>query len=81
MEELKLDDGEEEVMLLPTEFDSHKSICKFCLVGSFLKASVVHFLEMRSTMAYLYHPLGGVKISDLRERRYSFKFFHKMNIE
>ncbi|MBA0608658.1 hypothetical protein Godav_020850 [Gossypium davidsonii] len=53
MEELKLDDREEDVMLLPTESDSYKSICKFCLVGSFLTTSIVHFLEMRSTMAYL----------------------------
>ncbi|KAK5842972.1 5'-nucleotidase surE [Gossypium arboreum] len=81
MVELKLDDGEEEVMLLPTEFDSHKSICEFCLVGCSLTASIVHFPKMRSTMASLRYPLGSVKISVLGERRYLFKFFHKMNIE
>ncbi|MBA0872648.1 hypothetical protein Goshw_017814 [Gossypium schwendimanii] len=36
---------------------------------------------MRSTMANLWHLVKGVKISDLGEKRFLFKFFHKMDLD
>ncbi|MBA0573601.1 hypothetical protein Golob_000868 [Gossypium lobatum] len=36
---------------------------------------------MKNTMTNLWHPLRGVQISDLRGRRYLFKFFHEMDID
>ncbi|MBA0679618.1 hypothetical protein Goari_011377 [Gossypium aridum] len=54
--ELSLEDGEEEILLLPNEFESQKAVYDFCFVGCFLIASVVHFPVMRSTIANLWHP-------------------------
>ncbi|KAG8480363.1 hypothetical protein CXB51_024573 [Gossypium anomalum] len=36
---------------------------------------------MRSRMANLRHPLRGVQISDLGDKRFFFDFFHKMDID
>ncbi|MBA0576898.1 hypothetical protein Golob_024872, partial [Gossypium lobatum] len=36
---------------------------------------------MKSTLANLWHPVYGVQIRDLGEKRYLFKFFHYMDIE
>ncbi|KAK5795343.1 hypothetical protein PVK06_036605 [Gossypium arboreum] len=52
-----------------------------CLVGCFLTTSVIHFPIMRSTMANLWHPLRGLQISDLGDKRFLFRFFHKMDID
>lgn len=32
-------------------------------------------------MENLWHPLGGVQISDLEDMRYFFRFFNKMDVE
>ncbi|MBA0585874.1 hypothetical protein Gorai_016635 [Gossypium raimondii] len=36
---------------------------------------------MRNTMVKLWHPLGGVLVSDLGEKRYFFKFYHELDID
>ncbi|MBA0661598.1 hypothetical protein Goklo_005875 [Gossypium klotzschianum] len=72
---LSIEDGEEEAWFLPIDVESQKLIYELCLVGCFLTASVVPFPAMRNTMAKLWLPLGGVQISDLGEKHYSFKFF------
>ncbi|MBA0567954.1 hypothetical protein Golob_005482 [Gossypium lobatum] len=36
---------------------------------------------MRSTMTNLWHPVIGIQISDLGEKRFMFKFFHRMGLE
>ncbi|MBA0553677.1 hypothetical protein Golob_012837, partial [Gossypium lobatum] len=66
--ELSLEDGEEEILLLPNESKSQKAVYDFCLVGCFLTASVVHFPVMRSTIANIWHPWRGVHISNLGEK-------------
>ncbi|MBA0786908.1 hypothetical protein Gotri_027097 [Gossypium trilobum] len=35
---------------------------------------------MKSTMANLWHPVKGVQICDLGEKRYLFQFFHAMDM-
>ncbi|KAH1108050.1 hypothetical protein J1N35_011818 [Gossypium stocksii] len=67
--ELSLGDGEEEILLLPNKFEFQKAVYNLCMVGCFLTASVVHFPVMRSTIANLWHPLRGVHISTLGEKR------------
>ncbi|MBA0632157.1 hypothetical protein Godav_000952, partial [Gossypium davidsonii] len=42
----------------------------------FFSASVVHFLSMKNTLANLWHPLGGVQISNLGEKWYLFRVFN-----
>ncbi|KAH1083136.1 hypothetical protein J1N35_022897 [Gossypium stocksii] len=50
------------------------------LVGHCLTDSVVHFPSLRNTMADLWHPIGGVCIIDLGDKRYLFQFFHEVDV-
>ncbi|MBA0707711.1 hypothetical protein Golax_019739, partial [Gossypium laxum] len=81
MAELCLDDEEEEVLQFGVEPILQKSGYDLCLVRYCLTISVVHFLAMKNTMDNLWHPLGGIKISDLGEKRYLFHFFHEVDVE
>ncbi|PPR96281.1 hypothetical protein GOBAR_AA24388 [Gossypium barbadense] len=36
---------------------------------------------MKSTMANLWHPVRGVQIQDLKEKRFLFQFFHAMDMD
>ncbi|MBA0751816.1 hypothetical protein Gogos_000716 [Gossypium gossypioides] len=51
-----------------------------CVVGRCLTDSVVHFSSLRNTMVDLWHPIGGIFISDLSEKRYLFQFFHDVDM-
>lgn len=53
-----------------------REMSEFQLVGCFLTASIIHFPAMKSTMANLWHPIRGVQIQDLGDKRYLFQFFH-----
>ncbi|MBA0573394.1 hypothetical protein Golob_000670 [Gossypium lobatum] len=46
----------------PKETDHH---LQFCLVGTCLTNSVVHFPSLQNTMADLWHPIGGIAIINL----------------
>ncbi|MBA0575190.1 hypothetical protein Golob_007042 [Gossypium lobatum] len=82
MVRLNIENGEEEeTLLLSIDPGLQKSAYEYCLVGYFLTASFVHFTAMNNTMANLWHPLDGVQILDLGERRFLFKFFHEMDVE
>ncbi|MFQ6644067.1 hypothetical protein Gotur_017502 [Gossypium turneri] len=52
-----------------------------CLVGHCLTDSIVHFPSLRNTMANLWHPIRGICISDLGDRRFLFQFFHEVDIQ
>ncbi|KAA3477692.1 reverse transcriptase [Gossypium australe] len=52
-----------------------------CLVGRCLTDSVVHFPSLRNTMADPWHPLGGICIIDLGDKRYLFQFFHEVDLK
>lgn len=36
-------------------------------VGKFLTSTVVNFLSMRATLGNIWHPIGGITITDLSE--------------
>ncbi|MBA0847013.1 hypothetical protein Goshw_011143 [Gossypium schwendimanii] len=50
---------------------------QFCQVGRCLTDNVVHFHSLRNTMADLWHPIGGICITELGEKRYLFQFFNE----
>lgn len=54
---------------------------QLCLVGRCLTDSVVHFPSLRNTLADLWHPIGGICITEIGEKWYLFQFFHKIDIE
>ncbi|MBA0552436.1 hypothetical protein Golob_023245, partial [Gossypium lobatum] len=60
-----LDDEEEEIqeVVRAKTFDY-----QFCLVGHCLTNNVVHFSSLRNTMADLWHPIGGICITELGEK-------------
>ncbi|MBA0548232.1 hypothetical protein Golob_019342, partial [Gossypium lobatum] len=78
---LSLDDEEEEVVQVQRGSSPVFKEKEFCLIGCFLTASVIHFPAIRSSMANLWHPVKGVQISNLGEKRFLFRFFHKMDLK
>ncbi|MBA0634773.1 hypothetical protein Godav_028817, partial [Gossypium davidsonii] len=42
---------------------------ELCLVGCFLTATTINFQPMRTVMANLWHPLGGIPITEVGEKR------------
>ncbi|MBA0686678.1 hypothetical protein Goari_014266 [Gossypium aridum] len=66
--DLSLADEEEEILQAHGQIGSVVEDIKFCLVGCFLTASVIHFPTMRNTMTNLWHLVKGVQISDLGEK-------------
>ncbi|MFQ6661874.1 hypothetical protein Gotur_029879 [Gossypium turneri] len=78
---LRIDNKEDEAWELHGEEGLGKSLYEYYLVGYFLIASVVHFQAVRNAMENLSHPLRGVLISDLGEKHYLFKFYHKVDID
>ncbi|MBA0753340.1 hypothetical protein Gogos_021873, partial [Gossypium gossypioides] len=54
---------------------------QLCLVGRCLTDSVVHFPSLRNTLADLWHPIGGIYITEIGEKRYLFQFFHEVDID
>ncbi|MBA0727939.1 hypothetical protein Golax_000886 [Gossypium laxum] len=64
---LKLLDDEEEAI---HEVAGEENFAyQFCLVGRCLTDSVVHFPSLSNTMADLWHPIGGVCITEAGEKR------------
>ncbi|MBA0609636.1 hypothetical protein Godav_021652, partial [Gossypium davidsonii] len=66
---LSLEEEEDEILQVQTEAGTDRETKVLRLVGCFLTASIVHFPAMRSTMANLWHPVKGVQIRDLGEKK------------
>ncbi|MBA0742166.1 hypothetical protein Gogos_015250 [Gossypium gossypioides] len=78
---LTLNEEEEAVLQIQLEPNTEREARDFRLVGCFLTASIIHFPTMKSTMANLWHPVRGVQIRDLGEKRFLFQFFHVMDMD
>ncbi|MBA0818242.1 hypothetical protein Gohar_021288 [Gossypium harknessii] len=73
MSNLRLLDDEEEAI---QEVEGAVSTAyQFCLVGRCLTDGVIHFPSLRNTMADLWHPIEGICITELGEKRSWRKFF------
>ncbi|MBA0617812.1 hypothetical protein Godav_027231 [Gossypium davidsonii] len=78
---LSLDKEEEDILQAQGDPDLINNEESLSLVGCFLTASIIHYPAMKSTLANLWHPVKGVQIRDLGEKRYLFKFFHVIDME
>lgn len=74
-------DNEEEIVSAYKDPALAKEEEEFCLVGCFLTVSIIHHPVMRSTLANLWHRVKGIQITDLGEKRYMFRFFHKWDMD
>lgn len=52
---------------------------KFSLVRRCLTDSVIHFPSLYNTKVDLWHPIRGIYIADLGEKRYLFQFFNDVD--
>ncbi|MBA0624516.1 hypothetical protein Godav_009864 [Gossypium davidsonii] len=65
MASLSLEEVEEDFIQLGAESVDNRISYANCFVGMFLTSIVVHFQAMISILANVWHPIGGVSISDL----------------
>ncbi|MFQ6652642.1 hypothetical protein Gotur_024410, partial [Gossypium turneri] len=67
---LSLEEEEDEILQIQFDVETNGEVVVLQLVGCFLTASIVHFPAMRNTIANVWHPVKGVQIRDLGEKRY-----------
>ncbi|MBA0707881.1 hypothetical protein Golax_019890 [Gossypium laxum] len=72
-------DGEEEPFQIQGEVQALIEDYKQCLVVSYLTISVVHFPSMRNKMPDSWHPLRGISITDIGDKRCLFRFFYEVH--
>ncbi|MBA0805630.1 hypothetical protein Gohar_005126, partial [Gossypium harknessii] len=75
-----VDEEEEPVQTLEDE-DTIEEEYNLCLVGRVLTDSVVHFPSMRNILAKLWHPLEGISITEIEEKRILFRFDNKIDLK
>ncbi|MFQ6670291.1 hypothetical protein Gotur_035276 [Gossypium turneri] len=66
---LSLKEEEDEILQIQSDVETNGEVEVLQLVGCFLTVSIVHFPAMRNTMANVWHPVKGVQIRDLGEKR------------
>ncbi|MBA0872654.1 hypothetical protein Goshw_017919 [Gossypium schwendimanii] len=78
----KLNITEEEEEPIRDHGEGEKSEDKFnlCLVGKVLTNSVVHFPSMRFVLADLWHPIEGVSITEIEDKRVLFRFYNELDL-
>ncbi|PPS05385.1 hypothetical protein GOBAR_AA15278 [Gossypium barbadense] len=81
LDALRIMEEEEDVIQLSGLLTGRTSLYEFCFVGCFVTASVIHFPDMHNTLANLWHPLGGIQITDLREKQFLFWFFYRVDFD
>lgn len=81
MANLSLEDIEEDSIQLGIESADTDTSYENCFVGRFLTSSIVHFQAMRSTLANVWHPIGGVSISNLENEHFLFRFYCVANVD
>lgn len=64
--------GEEEVV---------KAATTYVLIGKFLTEKNINFQAMQNVLASIWRPREGVEIHDLGGQRYSFVFFHVLDLQ
>ncbi|MBA0649051.1 hypothetical protein Goklo_016663 [Gossypium klotzschianum] len=70
---LILDEEEEAILRVQVDSDSVREEEALSLVRCFLTASIIHHPAMKRTMANLWHPVRGVQIRDLGEKRFKYE--------
>ncbi|KAG8491294.1 hypothetical protein CXB51_014567 [Gossypium anomalum] len=56
------------------------SLYDLCLVGRVLTDSIVHFPSLKNTLADLWHPLRGVSIIEVENKKILFRFYCEIDM-
>ncbi|XP_074352279.1 uncharacterized protein LOC141691439 [Apium graveolens] len=75
-----LEDEDEEGVIITNEELPVKEQ-SFVLVGRFLTEKNINFNAIQNVMASLWRPKEGMEIHDLGDHRFSFMFFHKLDLQ
>lgn len=79
---LSLKDAKEEtVVKLDAPESAVKDSLENCFVGSFFTMSVVNFQSMKAMLANVWHPIGGITITDISDGRYLFRLYDKVGVD
>ncbi|MBA0676459.1 hypothetical protein Goari_017935, partial [Gossypium aridum] len=81
LENLNIVDEEEQPIHNQEEEEENEDDFNLCLVGKVLTSSAVHFLLMRNILAELWHPMEGISITEIEEKRSMFRFFNKLDLK
>ncbi|MBA0642063.1 hypothetical protein Goklo_026523 [Gossypium klotzschianum] len=75
------DSREMEAWEIEKEVVAGEPLSELCLVGCFLTATTINFQSMRTVMANLWHPLGGISIMEVGEKRFVFQFYCEIDFD
>ncbi|MBA0819469.1 hypothetical protein Gohar_021233 [Gossypium harknessii] len=78
---LNIIDEEEDPMVVLGANNDVVQLYDLCLVGRVLTDSVVNFPSLRNTFADLWHPLRGVSITELENKRILFRFYSEIDLK
>ncbi|KAH1031840.1 hypothetical protein J1N35_044014 [Gossypium stocksii] len=53
---------------------------RYCRVGRVLTESAIHFPSMKNVLAELWHPIEGVAITEIEDKRIFFRFYNEIDI-
>ncbi|XP_016694273.1 uncharacterized protein At4g02000-like [Gossypium hirsutum] len=78
---LNINDEEEDPMVVLEENKADEELYDLCLVGRVITDSIVNFTSLRNTLADLWHPLRGVSIIELENKRILFRFYSEIDLK
>ncbi|PPR89691.1 hypothetical protein GOBAR_AA30989 [Gossypium barbadense] len=78
---LNIMNEEEDPMVLLGDDIAIDNLYELCLVGRVLTDSVGNFPSLKNTLADLWHPLRGVTITEMEDKRIFFKFYSEIDLE
>ncbi|XP_037494534.1 uncharacterized protein LOC119370436 [Jatropha curcas] len=76
-----LDDEEEEGLSFNIALVIADQGFEFFLVGMLLTYSPINFTSMKSVLVDLWHPLGGITITDIGAKRFLFRFYNQVDMD
>ncbi|KAH1063384.1 hypothetical protein J1N35_028371 [Gossypium stocksii] len=77
---LNLADDEEEAVYGQEEEGVEEEF-NFFMVGRVFIKSAVHFPLIKNVLAELWHPIEGVTISEIEDKRVLFRFYNKIDVQ
>lgn len=77
---LNIKDEEDEPVVDQFDEEDDEDDFSMCLVKRFLTNRAVHFPSLRNILAKIWHPIEGVTITELEEKRILFRFYNELDI-